>query len=514
MEELSSGLVHGPFSVNDLNAKAGTWKYAFGFGLWRPLPRFAIWQGSKYRCIDDASASGSNALGTWTHETICCDRPDSPARIGIRFHRLGVPPCGRVASVRMGGGTDDAFAAYRRVPTADAGYTVVMLAVPDGDRFVAKCFCLPGHNFGLVSSVLNFNCIPEPLVAFSRRYFATPVTRFYDDEGVHEPLYGQGSAQWAHFQLREILRFHFDFGKHVPWSPKPVYCGVCTDWSLEARGVVRVGVTTKRRETLVGRIDELVARGECTGAEASSLYGKARWCLSPMFGRFGVALLRPLKLRQYAIDGASTLLGDELRDSLLVLRALVSSSVVFSIPIFPDSSPHVVVLSDASFERGYGWLGFVIASPFDGVFWAGAPTPAWMLRLLTEHRVRGTYIGQLEALAALSAYLSLPQIFRSRKVSHYIDNQAALYSLIKGSSADVDMNRVAFLIRAFYVRFRVDAWLDYVPSASNIADLPTRLDDAALLRLNNVGVRIPLVLPSATDLSSSWCALLCAILDR
>jgi len=374
---------------------------------------------------------------------------------------------------------------------------------------------VPGHNFGLVSSVLNFNCIPEPIVAFSRRYFATPVTRFYDDEGVQdEPSYGQGSAQWAHFQLRELLRFHFDFGKHVPWSPKPVYCGVCTDWSLESRGFVRVGVTAKRCATLVARLGDLVERGECTGADASSLYGKARWCLSPMFGRFGVALLRPLKLRQHAPECASTAIADdELRDSLLALRSLIRASVTFSIPICPDSSPPVVVLSDASFERGYGWLGFVVSSPFDGVFWAGAPTPGWMLRLLADHRVRGTYIGQLEALAALSAYLSLPHVFRSRKVSHYIDNQAALYSLIKGSSSDVDMNRVAFLLRSFYVRFRVDAWLDYVPSASNIADLPTRLDDAAESRLNNIAVRVPMVLPSSNDLSSSWCALLCTFLS-
>mmetsp|Transcript_31996 Transcript_31996/g.67069 ORF Transcript_31996/g.67069 Transcript_31996/m.67069 type:complete len:232 (+) Transcript_31996:327-1022(+) len=57
IEELESGLILGPFSVNDLNAKPGTWRFAFGFGRWRPLPRFAIWQGSKWRCIDDAAVS-------------------------------------------------------------------------------------------------------------------------------------------------------------------------------------------------------------------------------------------------------------------------------------------------------------------------------------------------------------------------------------------------------------------------------------------------------------------------
>lgn len=86
MQELDSGLVHGPFSVSNLIAKPGTWKNTFDFGRWRPLPRFAIWQGSKWRCIYDAASSRNNAAGTSTHETICCDRPDTLVRIGLRFH--------------------------------------------------------------------------------------------------------------------------------------------------------------------------------------------------------------------------------------------------------------------------------------------------------------------------------------------------------------------------------------------------------------------------------------------
>ena len=65
-----------------------------------------------------------------THETIVCDRPDSPLRIGIRFHELGPPPGQPTVTVQMGGGTDDAFAAYRRVTTADGEYIMVMVYCP------------------------------------------------------------------------------------------------------------------------------------------------------------------------------------------------------------------------------------------------------------------------------------------------------------------------------------------------------------------------------------------------
>lgn len=107
LEEKCSGLIYGPFTISDLNQKPGTWKFAFGFGRWRPIPRFAIFQGEKWRCIDDAAASGHNSLGTSTVETICCDRPDSPLRVGLRFLRLGPPPNQPATPVQLGGGTDD-----------------------------------------------------------------------------------------------------------------------------------------------------------------------------------------------------------------------------------------------------------------------------------------------------------------------------------------------------------------------------------------------------------------------
>mmetsp|Transcript_5133 Transcript_5133/g.12617 ORF Transcript_5133/g.12617 Transcript_5133/m.12617 type:complete len:91 (+) Transcript_5133:51-323(+) len=50
----------------------------------------------------------------------------------------------------------------------------------------------------------------------------------------------------------------------------------------------------------------------------------------------------------------------------------------------------------------------------------------------------------------------------------------------------------------FTVRCVVRAY-DYVPSASNIADLPTRLDASAFSRLEAIARRIPLRLPP------EWC---------
>ena len=92
-----------------------------------------------------------------------------------------------------------------------------------------RLFCVPGQQFGKASAVLNYNRLPAPMVAFSRRFFGVPATRFYDDHQITEPSYALESGQSCHFRLHEIVRRHFDLGKHCGWGRQSVYCGVCTD---------------------------------------------------------------------------------------------------------------------------------------------------------------------------------------------------------------------------------------------------------------------------------------------
>lgn len=87
-------------------------------------------------------------LGTSTTETICCDRPDSPLRIGLRFLRLGAPPDTPYVPVELGGGTDDMFVAYLRIPTLRPcpAYAVVMVAQPPPDSggvWACTTWCVP-----------------------------------------------------------------------------------------------------------------------------------------------------------------------------------------------------------------------------------------------------------------------------------------------------------------------------------------------------------------------------------
>jgi len=463
VEEASCGLILGPFSASQLNQPARTGFPALGFGKWRPLPRFAIRQKGKWRCIDDGAASGTNAHGMTTHETIVCDRPDSPLRIGLRFHELGPPPSAPMIAVRMGGGTDDKFAAYRAVVTAHPGYTVVMVAKPpssDNGDWTECFFRVPGHNFGLASAVLNFYHVAEPPTVFSRLFFGAPVTRYYDDHGVHEPAYAAGS-----------------------------------------------GVSRARRDSVRQLIAEALESGTLTAASASSLRGKARFCLCPVFGRVGLAAVHLLSQRQRAHSDSSV--DEALTEVLLFLDVVIDKLPAFEVRFRRERvRPAAVVLSDASWETNHSWLGFLVICPICGARWAGSPTPMWLLALLRRHKLAQTYIGQLELAAAAAPYFSLPrEWWVDRPVMHYIDNQGACYGLIHGRASDSDANRLVFVTNMRIALFRCDVWYDYVPSASNIADLPTRLDARAFTRLEALAQRAPLCLPPEWCLDCSHLAL-------
>ena len=105
---------------------------------------------------------------------------------------LGVPP------PRVYTALADLSMAYRTVPTSQPWFTSVVFfdpcASPPGPRY----FYLPGHNFGLLSAVVNFNRLPELLTALCRRMAWCPSWHYFDDLGTLDIAMGQVIAsEWA-----------------------------------------------------------------------------------------------------------------------------------------------------------------------------------------------------------------------------------------------------------------------------------------------------------------------------
>ena len=107
-----------------------------------------------------------------------------------------------------------------------------------------------------------------------------------------------------------------------------------------------------------------------------------------------------------------------------------------------------------------------------------------------------TYIAQGEAVGALAALLSAPELFRGRSVIIFHDNTWSLSALIHGYASRPDMGRIVnayFHTAQFALGSRI--WLEWVPSAANIGDLPSREKWDELFSILPQSVWVPTVLP-------------------
>ena len=94
---------------------------------------------------------------------------------------------------------------------------------------------------------------------------------------------------------------------------------------------------------------------------------------------------------------------------------------------------------------------------------------------------RKNYIGQLEILAAVAVYFSMPEL-RGRRVLHWIDNTGAVAALTKGYARAPDSVRIVHVFKAYCLGAGASIWFQWVPSKANIADLPSRKEYEMLRR--------------------------------
>jgi hypothetical protein len=177
-EEVGKGHAIGPFSARQLD---GVW----GAGGWRPMGRFPVVQKGSLRPCDDAKKSLTNAL-MHLLETIA---PSATNDWMLRVVRL-FASINESEARELLFGTNDVAAAYKVIPNGQPWFSTVCAADPEtadadaADPLGADLFyIIPGHNFGLASSVTNFNSVMAFATFFSTVFLAAICDHFFDDVG-------------------------------------------------------------------------------------------------------------------------------------------------------------------------------------------------------------------------------------------------------------------------------------------------------------------------------------------
>jgi hypothetical protein len=477
----------------------------------RCLLRFGVEQGGKIRGCDNGAFCGHNDR-TRMRETIHCVGADFPSVVAREFAKWVESEC-RV-------GTDDVEAAYRRILNSMPQYTVVALVDPESGQ--VWYFPMPGFPFGLKSAVVAFNRVEELLIEVSRVLMLVPCGHYYDDAATVEPRFAGRSGQRAIWMVHEVAGIPFAKKKHEKMRPANPFLGIESDFASRP-GFVEMRVKKKRRENLLSDLDSVLERGELTGAQAARLRGKLYFTSLTAFGGVGRAPLQALAKRQYS-DGRDNVLNDDLRRAVVAMRALLEKLPPRLIPLVDsDRSECIYIWSDAMWEPLRGDDGEAL-QVFDEVSgesfyiakatlafsvyraWTGTWAHSYkdvgidILRQLTPGKK--TYIGQLEGLAAAAVLHTLPaEWLAGRDGFMWIDNMGAKYSLQKGSARKEDSARIvdSFSKRVASLGFR--PWIEYVPSAQNVADLPSR--DKWLEYYSVIGADEHGLLPSG-ERASEW----------
>ena len=163
-------------------------------------------------------------------------------------------------------------------------------------------------------------------------------------------------------------------------------------------------------------------------------------------------------------------------------------------------------------------IGVVIYDPHDDEFapLRGEKVSLWRHAsaivpdsLIAKFKPRKQYIGQLEVLAAVCAPISRPDQYRGREVIAFIDNTGAVFGLAKGYMRDVDSARMVHSFHCVCAALNTQVWIEYIPSAANISDLPSRNEFALLHELGSTSfeVRWP-------EIGSGWSGVFERIFDE
>eukprot|EP00435_Cladocopium_sp_Y103_P051887 s469_g16.t1 len=440
--------------------------------------RFGLKQGQKTRVIDDCTCCGLN-LTVGLHEKLRLHSVDFLAAIfGYAFKA-----CKATDRPSVRGRTYDLKSAYKQyaIHPDDRASLRMGVNVPGQDKFAVIGFnSLP---FGAVGSVAGFLRISQAVRYLG--YFGLGLlwSAFYDDYTLLSRSELESSSSWACEMLFDLLGLHYAKEGHkcVPFSEKFKTLGLEVDTSNFRNGSVLVGHTDSRKEELADHINSILKCGKLATKEAERLRGRMIFFEGYTFGRVANSSVKALG-RFCTGPSVERPLDDDMTRALRFLGA----RVVEGKPLKIERALHTtwLVFTDGACdpEAGTGSVGGMIYDPNGQClrFFGEAVPPEIMKDLLSRSK---NPIHELEILPVFIAADLWGDMYPHAQVVYYIDNESSRMAHIKGTGETL---RASMIIEQF-VKIEFDAqhrvWFGRVPSYSNPADSPSRLDFTQALRL-------------------------------
>ena len=217
------------------------------------------------------------------------------------------------------------------------------------------------------------------------------------------------------------------------------------------------------------QIRDALRSGCLAPAEASKLAGRLSWGATAVFGRGARVFLAPLFWHSH---GRKSAVSARVCHALRWWERFLSSSPSAFVRYNQPSLQRCILYTDAT---GGGKLAMVLQTPFERI-WAATQIPHEAWAWARPRRTQVTLWELIAALCGVRFFLSLG--IQSPELVVFIDNTAALNSLLRGTSRQTDLNEVLGTVWFELAAAGVFMHAHYVPSALNLADGPTRANKA------------------------------------
>ena len=446
----------------------------FGEGGWRAVERFLITQpDGKQRAIDNARKGGHNHHTTMpeTISTVNVDFVAALARMvdsAFALDRLP-PPCW--LDLRLG--TDDLPDAYRGLPVCDEHlrYSNVAIYVPDqGWRFTT----MYGLAYGLESAVVNFNRFPQLGVAIVRRCLLGFAAAYFDDELAVDFIRDHDVSQVGLQLTFQLLGAPPQPAKSFAPGHNRHYLGTSVHvGDFVTEGLIRFQPKFSTSTKILKKLRSALETSTLSPDDAGKLRGDLNWMFSMCAGYAGRIGGPLLAAKQKAVS-ADLSMEDCL--TLRLLAAIVACPEPRVISIRSKPAAPLVIYSDASFENDTLRLGWVIIWKHMTPSGVTCTVPQ---RVIDTWQPRTQQIYPGETLCGLLVPWFHGAPLAGYDVLWFVDNEAAVASLIKGGSSQADVHTLVQLAHYLLQTFRIRVWFEWIDSHSNPSDGLSRagLDD-------------------------------------
>ena len=335
--------------------------------------------------------------------------------------------------------------------------------------------------FGLGAVVVHFNRYPTLLVAVARRIFGLFVAAYFDDCIHAEP---QAFAAEAGHLFTDVLGC---FGT----PPRPAKChemaahrvflGAAVTMLRDGDSLaVVVAPKDGTRRKLVNDIQEAIDTRTLTPARAGKLRGQSGWLASNSFGRIGRLGQAVLKQVQY---GNRHVLDEDAVVALRFHLTIILTVPPRTIQLRAEPVRPLILYTDAEFtEHNLPNIGILLFRDPPMVPRGFAmELPGALVATWSERRQQ---IFPAETAAVPIALAVLQHVVAGRDVIAFVDNEAAVSALVRGTSRATDAAQLAEVTHAILLRLSCRLWIERTDSISNPADGLSRegLDDPWTMR--------------------------------